>query len=128
MLEPGVKRSENERDQSDGKWLATVSIVGAIVGSSCCIAPLLFVSLGISGAWIGTLTALAPYKFYFLGTTVLFTGAGIWHVYIKPQQECVDGSYCAKPMSESITKVVLWATIFLVIASATVDFWAPLFY
>lgn len=128
MFETGVKSSNNERDQSDGKWLATASIVGAIVASSCCIAPLLFVSLGISGAWIGNLTALEPYKYYFLGATMLFLGAGIWHVYFKPQEECTGGSYCARPMSGLITKAALWAAIMLVIASATVDFWAPLFY
>ncbi len=67
MFVTGVKSSNNVRDRSDGKWLATASIVGAIVASSCCIAPLLFVSVGISGAWIGNLTALEPYKIYFLG-------------------------------------------------------------
>lgn len=128
MSNTGVKRSDKEVDQSDGKWLAAVSIVGAIIASSCCIAPLLFVSLGISGAWIGNLTALEPYKFYFLGITMLFLGAGFWHVYLKPQQECIEGSYCARPMSGLITKAALWASIMLVIASATVDFWAPLFY
>jgi mercuric ion transport protein len=124
----GVKSSNNVRDRSDGKWLATASIVGAIVASSCCIAPLLFVSVGISGAWIGNLTALEPYKIYFLGTTTLFLGAGIWHLYFKRQQECIGDSYCSRPMSGLITKAALWIAIMLVIASATVDFWAPLFY
>jgi MerT mercuric transport protein len=41
-------------------------ILGAIAASSCCIAPLVLFSLGISGAWIGNLTALAPYQPYFI--------------------------------------------------------------
>ena len=127
-MESGVKMNNEERDQSNGEWLATASIVGAIAASSCCIAPLLFVSLGISGAWIGNFTALEPYKFYFLGITMLFLGAGIRHVYFKPRRVCIGGSYCAKPMSGLITRAALWAAIILVIASATVDFWAPLFY
>lgn len=60
VMESGVKMNNEERDQSNGEWLATASIVGAIAASSCCIAPLLFVSLGISGAWIGNFTALEP--------------------------------------------------------------------
>lgn len=39
--------------------LATGGLIGGILASSCCIAPLAFVTLGISGAWIGNLTALA---------------------------------------------------------------------
>lgn len=128
MSKAGVKSRNTELDQGSGNWFAAASIIGAIVASSCCIAPLLFVSLGISGTWIGNLTVLEPYKLYFLGTTMLFLGAGIWRVYFKPQQECIDGSYCARPMSALITKAVLWTAIMLVIASATVDFWAPLFY
>ena len=128
MFEIGVKNSNNERDQNEGKWLATASIIGAIIASSCCIVPLLFVSLGISGAWIGNLTALEPYKYYFLGATMLILCAGIWHVYFKSQQMCVGDSYCASPMSGLFTKIALWAAIMLVIASATVDFWAPLLY
>ena len=128
MSKTGGKSGNKERDQNEGRWLATASIVGAMVASSCCIAPLLFVSIGISGAWISNLTVLEPYKFYFLVTTMLFLSAGIWHIYFKPQQECIDGSYCATPMSSFFTKAALWAAIILVIVSATVDFWAPLFY
>ena len=41
---------------------ASGGALGAILASSCCIVPLLLLSLGISGAWIGNLTALEPYK------------------------------------------------------------------
>ena len=36
---------------------ASGGTLGAILASSCCIAPLLLLSLGISGAWIGNLTS-----------------------------------------------------------------------
>ena len=48
------------------KLVAAGGILGAIAASSCCIAPLVLFSLGISGAWIGNLTALAPYQPYFV--------------------------------------------------------------
>ncbi len=115
-------------DQSRSNWLATAGISGAIIASSCCVAPLLLVTLGISGAWIGNLTALEPYKPYFIAVTAVFLGAGFWFVYFKPRQECKEGSYCARPSSARITKSVLWIATFLILLSATVNFWAPLFY
>jgi periplasmic mercuric ion binding protein len=33
-------------------------VLAAIVGSLCCVAPLVLLTLGISGAWISQLTAL----------------------------------------------------------------------
>ena len=41
-------------------WFAAGGVVGAILASTCCIAPLLLLMLGVSGAWIGNLTALEP--------------------------------------------------------------------
>lgn len=118
----------NEKDQSISKWLAAAGISGALIASSCCIVPLLLVTLGVSGAWIGSLTALEPYKPYFLGVTVLLLGFGFWYVYFKPKKDCEEGSYCARPSSARITKSALWIGTVLVLLSATVDFWAPLFY
>jgi mercuric ion transport protein len=42
------------------RFAAAGSLVAAVLASSCCIGPLLLVTLGVSGAWIGNLTALVP--------------------------------------------------------------------
>lgn len=119
---------KNESGQNRSKWLAAAGIFGALIASSCCVAPLLLVTLGISGAWIGNLTALEPYKPYFIAATIILLGAGFWYVHFKPKKACEEGSYCARPSSARITKSALWFATLLVIISATVDFWAPLFY
>ncbi|WP_222873573.1 mercuric transporter MerT family protein [Hankyongella ginsenosidimutans] len=57
-------------------WLATGGLIGAVLASSCCVVPLVLVTLGVSGAWIGSLTALEPYKLFFvLVTLALLAGA-----------------------------------------------------
>jgi mercuric ion transport protein len=114
--------------QSRSRLLAAGGIFGALIASSCCIAPLVLVTLGVSGAWIGNLTALEPYKPHFLTATALLLAAGFWHVYFKPRKVCEDGSYCARPASSRITKSVLWIATVLALLSATVNLWAPLFY
>jgi mercuric ion transport protein len=67
------------------RLVAAGGLIGAILASSCCIAPLLLLTLGVSGAWVGTLTALAPYQGYFIAATLAFLGAGFWYVYWKPK-------------------------------------------
>ncbi|WP_375199137.1 mercuric transporter MerT family protein [Cupriavidus metallidurans] len=109
-------------------WFAAASVIGAVLASSCCIAPLVLLTLGVSGAWIGNLTALEPYKPGFLGVALVFIGLGFRQVYFKPKPACEDGSYCARPESAIVTKTALWVATLLVVLAASIDWWAPLFY
>lgn len=117
---------------SDGngrsRWFATGGIIGAVLASSCCIVPLVLVTLGVSGAWIGSLTALEPYKPYFIIVTLAFLAGGSWQVYFRRKPDCVDGTYCARPESTLITKTVLWVATIIVVLAMTLQWWAPLFY
>ncbi|MGV6820385.1 MAG: mercuric transporter MerT family protein [Parvularcula sp.] len=110
------------------RWLATGGIVGALLASSCCILPLVLVSLGVSGAWIGSLTALDAYKPIFIGIAAVFIAAGFRRVYFQNTQPCDDQSACARPSTARLTKAALWISAILVLLAATVDQWAPLFY
>ncbi len=107
---------------------ATGSVIGAILASSCCIVPLVLVTLGASGAWIGNLTVLEPYKPIFATFTLVVLGFGSWQVYRTREVACEEGSYCATPASDRIAKGALWSATILVLLALTIDFWAPLFY
>ncbi len=125
-----VEPAEQQVDRGDASrpLLAAGSLIGAVLASSCCIVPIVLLSLGISGAWIGNLTALAPYKPYFVAATVILLGAGYWQVYVKPRRACATGSYCANPSSGRITKAALWIATVVVVLAITISYWAPLFY
>ena len=110
------------------RWYAAGGLIGAVLASSCCIAPLILLTLGVSGAWIGNLTALEPYKPYFAAVAFVFIGLGFYQVYVKPKKACADGSYCARPQSSIITQTALWIGTALVILALTINWWAPLFY
>lgn len=122
-----IEGSDDGTPQQE-RLLATGGILAALLASSCCVAPLVLVTLGVGGAWVGNLTALAPYKLYFLVLTAMLLMGGFWHVYFKPKKVCEDGSYCARPSSSLITKSALWGATALALPSATIEFWAPLFY
>ncbi|PSM16103.1 mercuric transporter MerT family protein [Nitratireductor sp. StC3] len=110
------------------EWFAAGGVVGAILASTCCIAPLVLLLLGVSGAWIGNLTALEPYKPIFAGVALVFIVLGFRQVYLKAKPACADGSYCARPESALITKSALWLSTVLVVVALTINWWAPLFY
>lgn len=106
---------------------ATGGVVGAVLASSCCIGPLVAISLGASGPWIGKLTALKTYQPLFVALTVVLLGYGFWRVY-GPQKKSCDDNSCASATSDRVVKVALWAATILVVLSLTTDFWAPIFY
>ena len=107
---------------------ATGGIIGAVLASSCCIGPLVLITLGASGAWIGSLTALKAYQPVFVPITLAFLGFGFWQVYGKSKRSCEDNAYCASPVSDRLIKTVLWVATLLVGVASSVDLWAPFFY
>lgn len=109
-------------------WLAAGGVLGAFLASACCVGPLVLLTLGISGAWIGNLTALEPYKPVFATIALSFIAAGFRQVYFRKPTVCEPGSYCSRPASGRITKTALWASLILVVAALTIDWWASLLY
>ena len=101
-------------------------ILGAIAASSCCIAPLVLFSLGISGAWIGNLTALAPYQPYFIAATLACLGYGYWLVYRRKNVACAEGAACAKPLPNRLVMSGLILATVIVAGALAFDLLAPL--
>ena len=127
MLPENLQIEMSGQPAEKRSWWALGGFAGAVVASSCCIVPLVLVTLGISGAWIGNLTALEPYKWYFVVLTIGFLVAGFWHVYFRAAPACEGGSYCARPQSSVLTKTALWIATLLIGLSITIDWWAPYF-
>lgn len=118
--------TENSDEGRKG-LIAAGGLIGAVLASTCCIAPLLLITLGVSGAWMGNLTVLAPYQGYFIAATLGFLGAGFWYVYWKPKKACEAGSYCASPTSDRVIKIALWIAAALVTLVLGVNFILPFF-
>ncbi len=106
---------------------ATGGLFGAVLASTCCIAPFVFLLLGISGAWISYLTALAPYQPIFLVISLGLLGVGFWKVYRRPKGNYNEGSSCATSQSDRVIKVALWAATLLIVAAFSVEALGPLF-
>ena len=115
---PGGVEGAAQREPG-GKVLFSVGgILAALVAASCCVVPFVLFVAGVSGAWIGNLTALKPYQPIFIGIALACLGGGFYAVYRKPSRvDCVEGSYCARPVSDRIAKIGLWVATVLVLVA-----------
>jgi mercuric ion transport protein len=101
--------------------------VAAILASTCCLGPLVLVSLGISGAWIGNLTVLEPYRPIFIGVALIalfFAARSIF----RPAHACQPGEVCAMPRTRRVYKFMFWICAALVVVAIAYPYVARFFY
>ncbi|NWG39553.1 MAG: mercuric ion transporter MerT [Hydrogenophilaceae bacterium] len=116
-----------ESQRGDGCGALLAGGLAAIPASTCCLGPLVLVTLGVSGAWISNLTLLEPYQPYFIGAALvalLFAYRRIW----RPVAACEPGQVCALPQVNRSYKVLFWIVVALVIVALAFPLIAPWFY
>jgi mercuric ion transport protein len=101
------------------------SALAAIVGSLCCVAPLVLITLGISGAWISQLTTLEPYRPICIGIMVVFLGFAFRQLYIVPAR-CAQGDACANPSPQRRQRQIFWVVVVGLAALIAFPWYAPL--
>ncbi|QYX58315.1 MULTISPECIES: mercuric transporter MerT family protein [Roseobacteraceae] len=122
--------TETERqagDQPDrAGWAATgAGVLGALAMTSCCILPLVLVSLGVTGVFIGQLTALYAYKWVTFSLAAAALGYGFWKAY-RPMStvECGTGA-CARPVDRGVMRTLLWSALAVVLLALVFPHVAP---
>lgn len=114
-------------EPGNGRGALAAGAFAAILASTCCLGPLLLVSLGISGAWIANLTALEPYRPLFIGAAlvaILFA----WRSIFRPVEVCRPGHACAVPRIRKTYKTMFWVVAALVVAATAFPSILPLFF
>lgn len=135
-IHEGVTAHREEQGEGNSNprkgLLASGSVIGAILTSSCCILPLVLLSLGIGGAWTSHLTALAPYQPYILIATMIMLGAGFYAAYRKPRNvtladTCDMDGYCGTPLADKVIKTALWSATAIIVLALAWPYIAPFF-
>lgn len=101
--------------------------LAAVLASTCCLGPLVLISIGVSGAWISNLTVLEPYQPIFVGAAVialLLAWRRIW----RPAAACEPGQVCAIPQVNRAYKALFGVVTALVAVALGFPFVAPWFY
>lgn len=114
-------------EPSTGRAPLVAGGLAAILASTCCLGPLVLITLGFSGAWIGNLTALAPYR-PFLIAVALVALFFAWRRIFRPAQVCTPGEACAIPRVRTTYKLLFWLVAALVLVALGFPYILPLLY
>lgn len=116
-------------DTESRKKAGPLALAGAagILGSLCCVGPLVAVSLGLGGGVAGTLVAFEPYRPLFIAIAIGALGYSGWKIYRKPAVACAPGEICAVPEVNRIYKLVFWIVTIAVLALLAAPYYLPLF-
>ncbi|WP_296217285.1 mercuric ion transporter MerT [Pseudomonas sp. UBA2684] len=99
----------------------------AILASTCCLGPLVLISLGFSGVWIGNLNVLEPYRPIFISVALVALFFA-WRRIFRPAQVCKPGEVCAIPQVLTTYKLLFWLVVTLVLVALGFPHILPLFY
>jgi len=115
------------REPKSGGGALLAGGIAAILASTCCLGPLVLITVGVSGAWISNLTVLEPYQPIFVGAAVialLLAWRRIW----RPAAACEPGQVCAIPQVNRAYKTLFGVVAALVIVALGFPVVAPWFY
>ncbi len=122
--QPLVARRRGEQLAQSG---SVAGAIGAALTSAaaalCCIGPLALTLLGVNGMILAA--GLKPYRFYLIGGAGLFLAVAFWIAY-RPSRSVPSLAECPvpKPGTVRLTRVVLWLTAGIWLASFMLQFFA----
>ena len=114
-------------EQQSGRGALVTGGLAAILASTCCLGPLVLITLGFSGAWIGNLTVFEPYRPIFLGSALVALFVAYRRIF-RPATACKPGEVCAIPQVNTTYKTLFWVVAALVLIALVFPYIVPLFY
>ncbi|NWG88039.1 MAG: mercuric transport protein [Hydrogenophilaceae bacterium] len=115
----------NERNTPAG--LLAAGGLAALLGSACCLGPLVLVSIGLGGSWLAQLQAFEPFRPYLLGAAVILLFLAYQRIW-QPIEPCTPGKACALPGTRRVYKTIFIVAAILLLAALASPYLAPLFY
>ncbi len=111
-------------DQKTGSGALLTGGVAAILASTCCLGPLLLVTLGFGGAWLSRLRVMEAYSNYFLGVALVAMVFAYLRIY-RPVQSCKPGELCAIPQVRIAYKIIFWLVMSLIVVALAYPYALP---
>jgi mercuric ion transport protein len=102
--------------------------LSALLASSCCLAPLVLVALGVSGVWIGNLRVVEPYRPIFIAVALIALFSAYRRIFMPRAVDCAPNEVCAVPNVRAVYKIIFWIVTALVLIAVSSPYVIPLFY
>jgi mercuric ion transport protein len=97
--------------------------LSALSASTCCVLPLVLVSVGVGGAWVAQVRELERYYYVFVGVALAAFGYAFYRLYLKPAP-CAPEAAC-EPGTRRRQRIAFWATLLAAKALLLAPFYAP---
>lgn len=112
---------EMDTRKSDKSFYTLIfgSIISAILASSCCLAPLLFLIFGVSMGYLSFLQIFAPYHVYFS----IFAIVLILYLWIDYFRKTNKRLVCATPLCKNYKLYLILGSVFVAILTSY-PYWA----
>lgn len=120
--QPSVTRRRGERLAQSGSVAGAIAAaLTSAAAALCCIGPLALTLLGVNGMILAA--GLKPYRFYLIGGAGLLLAVAFWIAY-RPSRSVLSLAECPvpKPGMVRVTRVVLWLTAGIWLASFILQF------
>ncbi len=111
----------------NGRGALAIGGIAAVIASTCCLGPLVLLTLGISGAWIANLTALEPYRPGFIGVAAVALFFAARRIF-RPAAACAPGEVCAVPRVRATYTVLFGLVVVLLLVAIGYPWVVPYFY
>ena len=92
----------------------TAGAIAALLAGACCVAPLVFVTVGLGGAWLANLQALEAYQPVLVAVALGSLGFAGWRIY-RPAAAYRYGASCST-RSRRRQKIGFWVVAALLAA------------
>lgn len=86
--------------------------VSALGASTCCVLPLVLVSIGVGGAWVAQLRELERFYYLFIAFAIAAFGYAFYRLYLRPAP-CAPEAACASPAQRRRQRIAFWSTLVL---------------
>jgi mercuric ion transport protein len=101
-------------------------VVSALGASTCCVLPLVLVSVGVGGAWVAQVRELERFYYVFIAIAVVAFSYAFYSLYLRPAP-CAPEAICATPQQRRRQRVAFWSTLVLAKALIFFPIYAPRF-
>lgn len=98
--------------------------ISALGASTCCVLPLVLISVGAGGAWVAQIRELERFYYLFLAVALAAFGFAFYRLYLR-SAPCEPEAACAAPAVRRRQRVAFWITLVSAKALVLSPFYVP---